>query len=200
MCGSPHPDLGVRACDHVVLWSLHLTAVLCAMLNGRREAFKTTFTLPFISCIKYPLPNMSPSFARKDSPVSDSKDSKNQRPRNIESINQVQWDASLQPKDYDIYGTHPDSKILFVGVNILDSTGREPYLGDVLIEGKSLCAYATITHAHNLRSTHHACREGSQVGRVDQGPKSSCIPWQRAHTDVRSWRRPHTFHLEWWRP
>jgi hypothetical protein len=41
----------------------------------------------------------------------------------------------LQPKEYTIFGTHADSKILFSDVNILDSTGREPYRGDVLIEG-----------------------------------------------------------------
>jgi hypothetical protein len=56
-------------------------------------------------------------------------------PRNIESISNIQWDKSLQPKKYDIFGTHPESKILFLDVNILDSSGREPYRGDVLIEG-----------------------------------------------------------------
>lgn len=57
-------------------------------------------------------------------------------PRNVDWIEEVSWDPSLQPKDYDIQGTHPDSKILFLNVKILDSTGREPYLGDVLIEGQ----------------------------------------------------------------
>ena len=41
----------------------------------------------------------------------------------------------LQPKNYEIAGTHPDSRILFRDVRILDSTGREPYPGDVLIKG-----------------------------------------------------------------
>ena len=41
----------------------------------------------------------------------------------------------LQPKNYEIAGTHPDSRILFRNVKILDSTGREPYPGDVLIKG-----------------------------------------------------------------
>ena len=41
----------------------------------------------------------------------------------------------LQPKNYEIAGTHPDSRILFRNVKILDSTGRVPYLGDVLIKG-----------------------------------------------------------------
>lgn len=56
-------------------------------------------------------------------------------PRNIASIDALDFDASLQPKNYEIAGTHPDSKILFLDVNILDSTGREPYHGDVLIQG-----------------------------------------------------------------
>lgn len=49
---------------------------------------------------------------------------------------QVQWDPSLKPKDYSIKGTDPSSKVLFRDVNILDSTGREPFKGDVYIEGK----------------------------------------------------------------
>lgn len=57
-------------------------------------------------------------------------------PRNVDHINEIQWDRSLQPKQYEICGTDPDSKILFLNVNILDSTGAEPYKGDVLIEGK----------------------------------------------------------------
>jgi hypothetical protein len=56
-------------------------------------------------------------------------------PRNIEHINNIKWDDSLQPKNYEIFGTHPESRIVFLDVNILDSTGAEPYRGDVLIEG-----------------------------------------------------------------
>jgi hypothetical protein len=59
-------------------------------------------------------------------------------PRNIEAIGALNFDKSLEPKTYDIMCTHPESKILFLDVNILDSTGREPYRGDVLIEGISL--------------------------------------------------------------
>lgn len=58
-------------------------------------------------------------------------------PRNIKYINDLELDPKLQPKAYEITGTHPDSRILFTNVNILDSTGKEPYKGDVLIEGKS---------------------------------------------------------------
>lgn len=64
------------------------------------------------------------------------KTSKSSWPRNIEAIDAVKFDDNLQPSKYDIFGTHPDSKILFTDVSILDSTGREPYHGDVLIEGE----------------------------------------------------------------
>lgn len=56
-------------------------------------------------------------------------------PRNIGPINELKWADNLQPRKYEIFGTHKDSKILFLDVNILDSTGREPFRGDVLIEG-----------------------------------------------------------------
>jgi hypothetical protein len=66
-------------------------------------------------------------------------------PRNLASIDAVKFDKRLQPKSYEIAGTSPSSKILLLDVNILDSTGMEPYLGDVFIEGmyflscKSVC-------------------------------------------------------------
>lgn len=60
-------------------------------------------------------------------------------PRNIAAIDALKFDESLRPKEYEILGTHPDSKILFTDVNILDSTGREPYRGDVLVEGTNEC-------------------------------------------------------------
>ncbi|MCJ1358174.1 MAG: hypothetical protein MMC33_008172 [Icmadophila ericetorum] len=57
-------------------------------------------------------------------------------PRNIRTIDALDFDPSLQPKNYEIAGTHPESRILFLNVNILDSTGKDPYLGDALIEGQ----------------------------------------------------------------
>ncbi|KAI3390278.1 hypothetical protein diail_10606 [Diaporthe ilicicola] len=39
-------------------------------------------------------------------------------PRNLKHINAIQWDSSLKPKHYEIYGTNPGSKILFQDVNI----------------------------------------------------------------------------------
>ena len=57
-------------------------------------------------------------------------------PRNVKSISEIEWDKALQPKSYNIFGTHPESRILFLDVNILDSTGNETFHGDVLIEGE----------------------------------------------------------------
>lgn len=57
-------------------------------------------------------------------------------PRNIATIDALEFASNLQPKSYDIAGTHPDSRILFLDVNIFDASGKLPYKGDVLIEGK----------------------------------------------------------------
>lgn len=57
-------------------------------------------------------------------------------PRNIQPIEDVQFDEKLRPKNYEMSGTHPESRILILDVHIIDSTGREPYHGDVLIEGE----------------------------------------------------------------
>lgn len=57
-------------------------------------------------------------------------------PRNLAPINEIKFDASLQPKRYEIAGTHPDSRILFVDVKILEGSGKLPYQGDVFIKGR----------------------------------------------------------------
>lgn len=72
-------------------------------------------------------------------------------PRNVSPINAINFDKSLQPKEYKILGTHPESKILFTGVNILDSTGRDPYPGDVLIEGERITKVGVVPNAEELR-------------------------------------------------
>lgn len=78
-------------------------------------------------------------------------------PRNVKPINDIQWDASLQPRDYEISGTDPDSKILFLDVNILDSTGAEPYRGDVLIEGKQYLASMTLWKVYHTSFGKQPC-------------------------------------------
>ena len=45
--------------------------------------------------------------------------------RKLNPQDDINFDPKLQPKKYHIEGTRPDSKILFVDVNILDSTGAE---------------------------------------------------------------------------
>lgn len=47
----------------------------------------------------------------------------------------VHFDESLKPKNYQMKGTDPNSKVLFRDVNIIDSTGADPFKGDVYIEG-----------------------------------------------------------------
>ncbi|KAI8655266.1 Amidohydro-rel domain-containing protein [Fusarium keratoplasticum] len=71
-------------------------------------------------------------------------------PRNVEFINNLKLDKTLQPKEYHIDGTHQRSKILFTNVKILDSTGREPYIGDVLIEGEKIAAVGQIPNKDEL--------------------------------------------------
>jgi hypothetical protein len=72
-------------------------------------------------------------------------------PRNLANIDAINFDPSLQPKKYEILGTHPESKILFTDVNILDSTGREPYRGDVLIEGEKITKVGVVPNADELK-------------------------------------------------
>lgn len=43
-----------------------------------------------------------------------------------------------QPPEYEIAGTDPNSCILFKDVNIIDSTGADPYKGQVLIRGERI--------------------------------------------------------------
>jgi hypothetical protein len=57
-------------------------------------------------------------------------------PRNVAFIDNLAFDPKLQPREYQIAETSPSSKILIHDVNIFDTTGREPYRGDVLIIGK----------------------------------------------------------------
>lgn len=59
-------------------------------------------------------------------------------PRNLAAINALDFDESLLPKHYQILGTHPESKMLFLDFNILDSTGQAPYRGDALVQGSPI--------------------------------------------------------------
>jgi hypothetical protein len=72
-------------------------------------------------------------------------------PRNVATINAVNFDKTLQPKEYKLLGTHPESKILFTDVIILDSTGRALYSGDVLIEGERITKVGVVPNTNELR-------------------------------------------------
>jgi imidazolonepropionase-like amidohydrolase len=69
----------------------------------------------------------------------------------LNAHDQLRFDPKLKPKPYDMAGTSSDSKILFLDVNILDSTGREPYRGDVLIHGKRIVAVGVVRNADEIR-------------------------------------------------
>ena len=64
--------------------------------------------------------------------------SKSQRSygRKLNSQDDISFDPKLKPKTYHIEGTRPDSKVLCLDVNIIDSTGADPYHGDVYVEGE----------------------------------------------------------------
>lgn len=59
-------------------------------------------------------------------------------PRNLKPIQEYKVKPELLPPNYEIKGTDPASKILFVNVHIIDSSGREPYKGSVYIQGSCL--------------------------------------------------------------
>ncbi|KAF5512679.1 Uncharacterized protein CGCA056_v012714 [Colletotrichum aenigma] len=73
-------------------------------------------------------------------------------PRNVAHIDNLKLDPKLQPKDYHIHGSNKDSKILFTEVQILESTGRQPYPGDVLIEDERITHVGTVPGKEELRS------------------------------------------------
>ena len=74
----------------------------------------------------------------------------------------VHFDPSLQPKSYTIKGTDPNSKVLFRDVNIIDSTGADPFKGDVYIEGGLRPNPRLITGTNvKARRTHQVCRRSS---------------------------------------
>lgn len=77
--------------------------------------------------------NMAPSAVNHDGIMVNG--FKSQYPGATNYHENVRFDKKLAPKRYEIKGTNPSSKILFLDVNIIDSTGRPPYRGDVYIEG-----------------------------------------------------------------
>lgn len=107
----------------------------------------------------------------------------------------VNWDKKLTPKRYEIKGTNPDSKILFCDVNIIDSTGRPPFHGDVYIEG---------TLHDTQESSVYSCVTGERIKHVgtvpnkDQLSKNSAVRviQGRGRTLMSGLGDSHT-HLSW---
>lgn len=65
----------------------------------------------------------------------------------------VRFDPSLQPKSYHMKGTDSNSKVLFCDVNIIDSTGREPFKGDVYIEGERVKYAGEVPNVEDLANS-----------------------------------------------
>lgn len=71
-------------------------------------------------------------------------------PKNVAYIDNLKLDPNLQPARYEIAGTNSQSRILITDANILDSTGREPYRGDVLIQGERIVAVGDVPNKGEL--------------------------------------------------
>jgi hypothetical protein len=71
-------------------------------------------------------------------------------PRNVATINEIKFAKNLQPKEHSLLGTHPESRILFKNVTILDSTGKDPYPGDVLITGERITKVGVVPNVDEL--------------------------------------------------
>ncbi|EMD65268.1 hypothetical protein COCSADRAFT_158938 [Bipolaris sorokiniana ND90Pr] len=65
---------------------------------------------------------------------------------------QSMWRQNLIKDLLGTLSTHPESKILFLDVNILDSSGKEPFGGDVLIEGERFTAVGQVSDVEQLKS------------------------------------------------
>ena len=77
--------------------------------------------------------------------------SKHDSKRKLNPHEDLNFDPKLKPKSYHIEGTRPDSKVLFLNVNILDSTGADPYHGDVFIQGERITHVGSVPDVANLQ-------------------------------------------------
>ncbi|KAJ4416147.1 hypothetical protein N0V82_006907 [Gnomoniopsis sp. IMI 355080] len=99
--------------------------------------------------------------------------------KNMNPHDTVYFDPSLQPRDYHIKSDETNSKVLFRGVNIIDSTGRDPFKGDVYIEG------GRIKHVGHV----------PDIGQVERHPSIQVIHG-RGRTLMSGLGDAHT-HLTW---
>ncbi|XHF97189.1 hypothetical protein AWENTII_000789 [Aspergillus wentii] len=72
--------------------------------------------------------------------------------RKLSPHEDVHFDKALKPRAYEMAaGTDKASKVLFLNVQILDSTGAEPFKGDVYIEGAHIRYVGTVPGIEKLR-------------------------------------------------
>ncbi|KIW73146.1 hypothetical protein PV04_01287 [Phialophora macrospora] len=71
-------------------------------------------------------------------------------PRNVKAIDEINFTEAVKYPKYEILGTDPESKILFVDVSILECTGKEPYRGDVYIEGERIKAVGEVPNKNEI--------------------------------------------------
>ena len=71
--------------------------------------------------------------------------------RKLNPQDDLNFDPNLKPRKYHIEGTRPDSQVLFVDVNIIDSTGAEPYRGDVFIQGERIKNVGSVPNVQQLK-------------------------------------------------
>ncbi|EHK44921.1 hypothetical protein TRIATDRAFT_264804 [Trichoderma atroviride IMI 206040] len=72
-------------------------------------------------------------------------------PRNVKPIQEYKVKPELLPPSYEIKGTDLASNILFVNVNITESSGREPYKGSVYIQGERIVLVGPIPNEIELK-------------------------------------------------
>ncbi|KAH7113391.1 hypothetical protein EDB81DRAFT_893622 [Dactylonectria macrodidyma] len=65
-------------------------------------------------------------------------------------IKDLKVGAKLQAKDDSIAGTRAESMILFTDVRIVNTPGRGPYEGDVLVEADKITAVGHIPNRRQL--------------------------------------------------
>lgn len=92
--------------------------------------------------------NLPPSFAS----LSLGSPSYSGPPRNVSAIAELQFAENLRPEKYEMLGTQRDSKILFLDVHILDSTGKDPYRGDVLVEHERFTQVGKVDNIEELKA------------------------------------------------
>ena len=100
----------------------------------------------------------------------------------------VHFDPSLKPKKYQIKGTDPNSKVLFRDVNIIDSTGRDPFKGNVYIEGARRVRLTYAVADVEGRRADQIRRRGAQRRNSCKSPKCSDDQRQRKDSDERPGR------------